>query len=111
MEEFHYLSKTDVEYQLTKLLRGWAPEASDQQGFLAWAWLVASASDTFAAQNRSACVELLRDEAAALERVIKGRTRHVGGTSHELQSKRAFLAYLEAQVETQAARAQSAGLS
>lgn len=110
MEEFHCLSKIDVEHQLTRLLGGWASEDGEQEGFLAWGWLVASASDTFAAQNRAACVELLRDEAAALERIIRGRARHVGGTSPELQSKRAFLAYLEEQVETLGDRSEQVGL-
>lgn len=104
MEGFSYLSKSEVESQLSQLLGAGRFAEGERESFLAWAWLVASASDTFASQNRDACAELLRDETAALERIIRVRARHVSGISEELLSKRAFLAYLERQVETPQAR-------
>jgi hypothetical protein len=66
---------------------------------------VASASDAFARENHAACAELLREETAALERVNVVRARHVGRSSEELQRKRAFLSYLEREVEAARQRA------
>lgn len=109
MEGFRCLSKAEVEGQLAQLLGTWRSSGANRQSFLDWAWLVATASDTFASQNRDACAELLRDETAALERIIRMRARHVEGISEELQSKRAFLAYLERQVEIPQPGASTAG--
>ena len=104
MEGFRYLSKTEVESQLSQLLGAGGFAEGERESFLDWAWLVATASDAFASQNRDACAALLRDETEALERIISVRARHVSGISEELWSKRAFLAYLERQVETPQAR-------
>jgi len=98
MDGFRYFSKPEVERQLSGLLRQFRSAETERESFLDWAWLVATASDAFASQNRAACVELLRDETAALERVIKRRERRLG-VSKELECKREFLAYLEHQAE------------
>lgn len=98
MDGFRYLSRAEVEHELNGLVGQWSPHQGERQSFLDWAWLVASASDTFASQNRPACAELLRDETQALERVIRVRAVHVSGVSEELLKKRAFLEYLERKV-------------
>lgn len=98
MDGFQCLSRSDVERQLGELLSRWDSASEERESFKAWAWLVATASDTFANENRDACAELLRAETEALERIIRVRARHVQGVSEELEKKRAFLAYLKTRV-------------
>lgn len=100
MERFRYLSKAAVQRELESLVGGWSSANEDPTTFLDWAWLVASASDTFAAQNKDACAALLRDETEALERVIRARSTRLATQSEELSKKRAFLEYLGRQVRS-----------
>jgi hypothetical protein len=95
MESFRILSAEGIRVALAAIERRWDASPAELERFRAWAWVVAAVSETYASEDLGACAELLKDEHAALHRVIAERLHYVSDISSELVSKRAFLEHLE----------------
>lgn len=92
---FRILSQEGVSSALARIEAQWHPSPEEQERYDAWAWVVASVCETYASENPGACADLLRDEQASLSRVLHEREHYRQDGSGELESKRAFLAWLE----------------
>jgi len=99
MDGFHILSSTAIDQALLRITNHWGGTDGEHEIFRAWAWVVASVCETYASENLEACMELLHAETASLHRVIAERLCLVHSISDELVSKRAFLRFLEGELQ------------
>jgi hypothetical protein len=99
MDGFHILSSKGIEQALQHITDHWGGTEGEHGGFRAWAWAVASVCETYAGEDLAACMELLHAETASLHRVIAERLCLVHSISDALVSRRAFLQFLEGELQ------------
>ncbi len=91
---FHLLSRNDLDVQLSTLFRHWDANPTERAEFVGWAWVVASAADFSATENRAHAAALLRDECSALHRTLSDGLHERSTMSLEMVSTRMFLDWL-----------------
>jgi hypothetical protein len=96
---FHILNRNELDLKLSAIFRQWDASPLERAEFVGWAWVVASASDFSANENRSQAAALLRDERDALHRTAATRLIQTSVVSLELVSKRMFLDWLQARLD------------
>jgi hypothetical protein len=94
-QDFHILTRNELDVELAAIFRHWDAQPLERAEFVGWAWVVASASDMSASENRGAAASLLRDERDSLHRVLTERLMSTSMVSLELVSRRMFLDWLQ----------------
>ena len=92
---FQILNRMELDAELSTLFRRWDASPQERAEFVGWAWVVASASDFSASENRGAAAALLRDERDALHRLVTNQLLNTSHVNLELVSRRMFLDWLQ----------------
>ena len=92
---FQILNRNELDVELAAIFRHWDAEPLQRAEFVGWAWVVASASDFSASENRGAASALLRDERDALHRTVTTQLINTAHVNLELVSRRMFLDWLQ----------------
>jgi|GEM_PF-4498557 hypothetical protein len=98
---FQLLNRNELDVELATIFRHWDAEPLQRAEFVGWAWVVASASDMSASENRAAAAELLRAERDSLHRLLADRLMSTSTMSLELVSRRMFLDWLQERLGVQ----------
>lgn len=92
---FRFLSRTELDQQLSSIFRHWDASPDKRAEFVGWAWVVAAASDfTATTEGPLSAADQVRDERDQVHRQIAEKLHHTARVDLELVSRRMFLDWL-----------------
>lgn len=96
---FNFLSRTELDVQLSTIFRHWDASPLERAEFVGWAWVVASACDYSAVNDRSQAEVDLRAERDTIHSDIATELMQTAKVNTVLASKRMFLEWLMGRVQ------------
>ncbi|MFO0594459.1 MAG: hypothetical protein U0228_04125 [Myxococcaceae bacterium] len=92
---FQFLSRTELDQQLSAIFRHWDASPELRAEFVGWAWVVAAASDfTAVTEGQLSAADQVREERDQVHRQIAEKLHLTARVDLELVSRRMFLDWL-----------------
>lgn len=96
---FRFLSREELDLQLSAMLWRWEASSLERTEFVGWAWVVATAADHSAQEDRGAAVAQLRAERDTIHQGLAEMLLSTSLLDPRLVSQRMFLDWLGDRLE------------